>query len=630
MSASIKHLTQLEAWLAMEREAAWNDYREKIEKTELTERVENGVTWYPVAAVESGYGLGDYPFLVMERTRNHGTPHQFQAGKVVRLFSEDLSGQMQTVAASVHWVDKNRMKLILQQDELPENYDTGKWGIDLMFDSTSFREMEFALKAFQKAEHDRTRELRELLYGDRTVHFTDTPTPALPGLNDSQNEAVATAIAAEDLAVIHGPPGTGKTTTLIGLLQTIARTEQQILVCAPSNAATDLLVTRAANAGLSVVRIGNLSRVDESIVANTLEARLTNHPQYKELKRSKRKAEEYRSMALKYKRKFGKAEREQRKFLLQEAKAIAQEARQMEDYLLQQVLDQGQLVCCTLVGAASRYLRKRAFDTLVIDEAGQALEPATLIPILKARKVILAGDPLQLPPTLLSAEAQRQGFNQTLLERLQKRLPKVSLLNTQYRMEAAIMEFSNLQFYKGALKAAEAIEDRQIPAALAPAITYVDTAGCGFDEKQHPESRSLYNAGEAGILLRQLEALDAGLTSQGTFTVGVISPYREQVKHLQGEIPMEGWNNLTLTINTIDSFQGQERDLVFISLVRSNEKSEIGFLSDYRRMNVAMTRARLKLVMIGDSATLGAHGFYQQLVEYCESKDAYRSAWEWM
>lgn len=630
MAKANAHINQLKQWLAMEKEAAWNDFQEKIERSDLADRIRNGVSWYPVVTTRSGYGLGEYPFLVVERVKGMGLPHKFYGGKVVRLFSVDPDSESIVVPATVNWVDRDQMKLVLQQDDLPDGYDTGKWGIDLMFDVSSFREMEFALETMEKAHRNRTAELREVLYGDQGLEFATLLPYANANLNPSQNEAVANAVAASDLAVIHGPPGTGKTTTLVATLQELVQNEEQVLVCAPSNAATDLLAQRASEAGLAVVRVGNLSRIDASITPLTLEVRLSDHAQFKELKKSRRKAEEFRNMALKYKRKFGKEEREQRKLMLQEARSLARGAREMEDYLLQQILNEAQVICCTLVGAANRYLRGRRYATVVIDEAGQALEPATLIPIIRAEKVILAGDPLQLPPTVFSPKAMQEGFSKTLLERQRDRLKEVSLLNIQYRMENPIMEFSNQHFYEGRLLSADSIGQRSVPEALHPAIAFIDTAGCGFEEEQHPESNSLFNKGESGVLIKHLSQLHDSLAPEQHFSVAIISPYREQVVHLQEVIDPETWPQLHLSINTIDSFQGQERDLVYLSLVRSNESGTIGFLGDYRRMNVAMTRAKLKLVMIGDSATLGGHSFYQELLDYSESVSGYFSAWEWM
>ena len=363
---------------------------------------------------------------------------------------------------------------------------------------------------------------------------------------------------------------------------------------------------------------------------HTLEYLLTAHPQYASVREFKKRAVEYRRMAGKYKRNFGKAEREQRRMLYQEAKELSREAIDMEDHLINTVLNWAQVVTCTLVGANNRYLRGRFYEVAVIDEAAQGLEPACWIPIAKAEKVVFAGDPFQLPPTLFSKEAEKAGLNQTLIEKCMERLPQTMLLDTQYRMNGQIMGFSNQLFYNNELKAHDSVAGWTLPLTdgMERPIEFIDTAGCGFDEKQHESSRSLYNEDEFNVLTQHFQGLMDALSGK-KISVGVISPYRAQVNYMreatEGD---EEWAKAD--INTIDSFQGQERDVIYISLVRSNEKAEIGFLADYRRMNVAMTRARKKLIIIGDSATLGNHDFYRQFLEYVENAGGYRSAWEWM
>jgi predicted DNA helicase len=365
-----------------------------------------------------------------------------------------------------------------------------------------------------------------------------------------------------------------------------------------------------------------------------LEGRLEGHTYAKDVKRLKKQADEYRRMATKYKRQFGREEREQRNLLLKEARNLVQDATKLEDYAVMDILNKADVVTCTLVGSVNRYLEGKRFETVVIDEAAQALEPATWIPIAKANKVILAGDPFQLPPTVKSVEASKAGLSTTLIEKCLNRLPEVSLLNVQYRMHEAIMGFSNREFYNNELRADASVAGHTIDLPDNAPLVFIDTAGCSFDEKQNPETQSLYNPGEFDILRKHLDALLAPAHdhAEALPDIGIISPYREQVKYMQEQLAKDPSipEGLDLDIDTIDSFQGQERDVIYISLVRSNEKAEIGFLADYRRMNVAMTRARKKLVIIGDSATLGQHRFYRDFLEYVEDVGAYHSAWEWM
>ncbi|NNE55116.1 MAG: AAA family ATPase, partial [Flavobacteriales bacterium] len=355
----------------------------------------------------------------------------------------------------------------------------------------------------------------------------------------------------------------------------------------------------------------------DKVFDNSLEALVDQHPQSKDIQKLRREVLTLRKQAKAFKRNFGSAEREQRKALYREARQVVGTIKELEQYVIDSIIGTADVVCATLVGASNRELNLVEFHTVVIDEAGQSLEPLCWIPILRAKKVVLAGDPHQLPPTVKSPEAHRQGLSKTLLEKVIDKTDSANLLTTQYRMNKAIMAFSNEEFYEGKLIAHDSVADHSLDELP---VEFVDTAGCGFDEKMGESTRSRFNPGEIDILRSHREA--SGIQAP----TAIISPYREQVLQLIDACMSEG---LT-TVNTVDSFQGQERDVVYISLVRSNEKAEIGFLKDYRRMNVAMTRARKKLVVIGDSATIGQDQFYARFIDYCEANGFYRSAWEFM
>jgi superfamily I DNA and/or RNA helicase len=608
-------------------------YNTFMSRSTLQQKREQGVSWYPIEIKESGFGLGDYPYLIIERHAGRDKAHQFSAGKTVSLFTARQDEDAVPVNATIHFVTGNTMKIILYRDELPDWVSGGKIGVDLAFDERSYREMENAVSAMLSAEKGRVCDFREIVYGERVPKFDRPVKTDLPNLNDSQNAAVSDMLSAEDIMVIHGPPGTGKTTTLVEGIKLIAQNEKNILVCAPSNAAADLLTEKLASAGLSVVRIGNISRIDESVLSHTPEGILNGHNEYKKIKNIRKRADELRRMALKYKRQFGREEREQRNLLLKEVRRLGQEAIDIENQILKDTLDGADAIVATLVGSQNRYLEGRKFKTLVIDEAAQALEPACWIPMLKAERVILAGDPFQLPPTVKSQEAQRNGLNITLIEKCIQKFERVSLLNTQYRMNESIMGFSNEYFYEGALQAHDSVASHLLYSDENAPVEFIDTAGCSFDEQMNPESQSLYNPGEWQILQKHLELLILSFPSEFIPIIGIISPYREQVTYMDEQISRDDLlkkHAALLTVDTIDSFQGQERDMIYISLVRSNENGEIGFLSDYRRMNVAMTRARKKLVIIGDSATIGQDKFYNQMLQYMERSGQYRSAWELM
>jgi predicted DNA helicase len=570
----------------------------------------------------------------------------------------------------------------------------GQLGVDMLFDDRSYTEMERALLKVMNARADRLAELRDILVGKKPPRFLDTaalgssaptrdelwawherytegltPEAAMPrthiarteqpeaGLNDAQKEAVRHILAARDVAVVHGPPGTGKTTTLVAAIQRLCERESTVLVTAPSNTAADLLTERLAAQGLQVVRIGNISRVDDSVLRHTLEAQLARHPESKNLKKVKLQAAEYRRQARQHKRSFGYEERREREHLKLQARELEAWANTLENRIIDQILTGAQAITCTLVGAANPVLEPYRFRTCVIDEAAQALEPACWIPIAKCSRVVLAGDPFQLPPTVKSLEAARGGLSRTLIERCLDIFPEqVHLLNVQYRMHRAIMGFSNAWFYGGALEAHHTVAERHLYLPLMQTadtepVVFIDTAGCGFEEKSAESANrqmSRYNPEEALLVREHLLQLLAHFPSGQTPSIGILSPYREQVNYLNNlllddpEVGHVFKKNTALSdaqsmegtvggaINTIDGFQGQERDVVYISLVRSNPKNEIGFLSDYRRMNVAMTRARMLLVVIGDSATIGKNKFYEAFLEYCERQGRYETAWQYM
>jgi superfamily I DNA and/or RNA helicase len=445
-------------------------------------------------------------------------------------------------------------------------------------------------------------------------------------------------LQAEDAFVLHGPPGTGKTTTLVAAVQAALCGSPQVLVCAPSNAAADLLTERLAAAGVKVLRIGNPARISEEILPYTVDHLIAGHADAKEIKRLRKLAYELKRMAWSYKKYYDRSEREQKQAMLKEAKSILQQIAGMEQYVMDGARDKTQAFVCTLVGASSPFLKGKEFDWVFIDEAGQALEPASWIPVLKARRLVMAGDHCQLPPTVKSKEAARLGMEQTLMEKFLARSGEESraMLEEQYRSHRDIMAFSSAFFYEGKLRPWKGVEDKllwnQPEDANAP-LVFIDTAGTGFEEVFHPESTGLSNPGELDLLRRHLgnwlEQNGAAFT--GTLQVAVISPYREQAERLKSKLAgMEKAlaGRVKIRCGTVDGFQGQEADLVYISLVRSNERSDIGFLRDIRRMNVAITRAKKRLVLIGDSATLAGFGFYDKLLEYMGQKALYQSAWE--
>ncbi|MEI6948930.1 AAA domain-containing protein [Paraflavisolibacter sp. H34] len=621
--------------LQQEKEEDRRSYREMMENVPVPERREAGMTWYPIAIRDTEITRGDYLVVEVERTTHQDILHQLRFGMSAALFSNH-DPKTDRLEGTITHINTHRLKITLRTDELPEWARNGKLGIDAVFDDNSYSEMETALKeAALRAEKRGEGDLVRILTGSKKPTFyTGTAPLSLPALNPVQQAAVQKIISANELAIVHGPPGTGKTTTLVQAIKALAP-EGQVLVVAPSNAAVDLLSERLSEQGLNVVRVGNPARVSERLSALTLDSKMAAHPAMKEIKRLKKQASEFRDMAHKYKRNFGKAEREQRKALFAEARSIAAQVEQNEQYITSDLLSKAQVITATLVGANHYTVRHLKYTTVVIDEAGQALEPACWIPVLKAKKVVLAGDHCQLPPTVKSEDAARGGLSTTLLEKCVALHPEaVVLLEEQYRMHEAIMSYSSSVFYDNQLKAHPSVGQRLLFAGDSP-LEFIDTAGCGFEEKT--EGTSISNAEEAAFLGRHLAALVQQLEeAPGEKTlpdIAVISPYKHQVEVLKEQLRdapfVQRWGD-KLSVNTIDSFQGQERDIVYISMTRSNSDSVIGFLSDIRRMNVAMTRAKKKLVVVGDSATLSQLPFYEGFIAYAQERDAYRSAWEFV
>ncbi len=623
MNKAIEELGRVAQALRVEQNEDYEQHKQWLERSNINERKKNGITWFPLRIIETGFGLGAYPFLVVERNPADKLQHKFQSANPVSLFSAAAGYEGESINGTVGYVDDSRMKISFFMDELPDWVDEGKLGVNMLFDSRTYDEMFKALNHLINVEKGRTKELRDIILGERELKFYKKDKRTSPLLNESQNEALQNIIEAEDLALVHGPPGTGKTTTLVESIAELLKEEKQVLVCAPSNAATDHLAKSLYQKGLRVVRIGNLAKVESDNTSLTMDVLIQKEKDFKQIRELKRRAIDLRKMGGKYKRSFGREEAEQRKLILSEARNISKEARELENYLVQKVLDDAQVIACTLIGSTSDYLRDRKFKTVVIDEAGQGIEPGVWVPILKAEKVVMAGDPFQLPPTVKSSEAEKMGLSKTLLEKAIQRHSRVSLLRTQYRMNTDIMEFSNRKFYDGKLLAHDSVANRFLE--LAPqAVEFIDTAGCGYEEQTGENNESRCNPEEVTVIRKHLDLMRG--ENSVDFSIGIISPYRAQVELLQAEFAAEKM----ITVNTVDSFQGQERDMIYISMVRSNDKNEIGFLRDYRRMNVAMTRAKMKLVIIGDSATLGNDRFYEDFLKYCEEIGAYRTAWEFM
>ena len=568
------------------------------------------------------------------------------------------------VSGVVTRVRRNKLLLATTKEALPDwvrdgsNLNGSTLGVDLTFDEVSYREMNQALSAVMAAHGNRLAELRDVLLGAQTARFREPQADDLfypSALNDSQLAAVRHVVTAQDVAIIHGPPGTGKTTTLVqAILETIRR-ERRVLVCAPSNTAVDLLTEKLVERGVNVIRLGNPSRVSDLLLKHTLDAGVMAHASYAKMHAMRQTAEQHRETARELAqegvRNFGFEGRQHRQQLREEARTLRQAADDLERFMTEDVLESVQVITCTLVGASYRAIRQLDFETVFIDEAAQALEPGCWIPIAKGQRLVLAGDHHQLPPTVKSEKAAREGLRETLFEKCIQRQPGTArMLKVQYRMHTQIMGFSSEKFYGGQLVAHPSVHHADL-AAYDPRfnsppfndprfspdlpVEFIDTAGCGYQELAIPESRSTANPEEAHLLLERLAQLlalgEPIAPDQRPLTIGLIAPYRAQINYLKYAIEDSAvLNDLLLqrrlSVGTVDSFQGQERDIIAITLTRSNPQGEIGFLSDIRRMNVGMTRARRKLLLVGDSSTLCRHPFFGELLAYVKGVRGYRTA----
>jgi superfamily I DNA and/or RNA helicase len=432
-------------------------------------------------------------------------------------------------------------------------------------------------------------------------------------LNESQQQAVAEIAGSNPLVIIHGPPGTGKTTTLVEAIAALVQNGEKVLVTAPSNAATDHIALQLIKRGVKTMRVGNQAKIHQELLPHTLEGKLQQGAEQQQLKKMRIQAEAFRKMAHQYKRHFGKADRDQRKLLMQEVKSIRKEIRALQTFYAEKWIEEASVICGTPIGLHDETVKKIKFNTLVIDEAGQCLESLAWAAITNTQRLVLAGDHLQLPPTVISEEAIKKGYNKSFLEVVIAKYPKTCLLDTQYRMREAIVAFSNKYFYEGQLKTPATLKNTKAH------FVFYDTAGTGFQEEQGTENSSLTNPGELDLIQQLLEAEKYDLTK-----CALITPYSGQVALAKERLPK------ALRISTVDSFQGQECETIFISMVRSNDDAVLGFLTDYRRMNVALTRAKEQLIVVGDSVTFGSDKFFSEFLNHCQQHDAYHSAWEIM
>lgn len=606
-------------------------YRNLNESKSIKEKVEGGFSWYPVKIVRKSYSIGEYIEVEVERSIVMDKSHKLSEGMAVSLFN--IQKERIDFKGVISGIRQDKMRILLHQDvmERLDVFEHGLSGVELIYDDRPYNVMQKALKEVVSSQKETIIAIREALVNARFINEA----PPQKGhnisktnhLNPSQISAVQTCLQAPYLAIIHGPPGTGKTTTLVSLAENLLEQEKRLLVCASSNNAVDLLARRLAAQGISVLRVGNITRIHDDIAHLTIEERVRSHPDWTHIKKVKIQAEELNKKASQYKRNFGQEERDERKLLRKEARELRKWAYELEDRLTAEIKYGVQVIATTLIGVSNRLLSDMHFNSVIIDEASQSLEPECWNAILKADRVILAGDHKQLPPTVKSQESMKLGLETTILDILTGNTVYSCLLNVQYRMNQTILGFSNQRFYAGLLSSDSHVEKRFLRDDKTP-LVFIDTAGCGFEEVLHSERLSYANHGEFFILREHLLIQYEKLLGA---SIGIICPYAEQVRYIRQELAGdETLSQLNIEVNTIDGFQGQEKEVIYISLVRSNENGDIGFVKDERRLNVAMTRAQKKLILIGDSATLGQNVLYGDLITHIEAEGHYDSAWNYM
>ena len=600
----------------MEYEYEKSEFERLSGEQGVMRRVARGQCWFPVRLGRSYYNsLNRFVVEVARDEVADDVDSAFEYGRQVRFFYEALDGKIiyRNFPAMVSFCDGGHMAVVLPSTSALKEIDgVARLGVDLAFDETSFAAMREALDV-ASAKGSRLAELRDVLCGFVAPGFRELQPMTFPWLNASQQRAVNKTLCCRDVMVVHGPPGTGKTTTLVEAVYETLRREPQVMVCAQSNAAVDWICGKLIDRGVSVLRVGNPARVDDKVLSATYERQFEAHPDYPELWGVRKAIRE----ASAGRRRMSRADASA---LSNRLHNLRRRAVELEVKIQVEIFESAHVVASTLVGSDNAVLKGHRFTTLYIDEAGQALEAACWIAIRKADRVIFAGDHCQLPPTVKSVEAERAGLSRSLMESVvDKCRSAVELLTVQYRMNEAIMRFSSDWFYGGRLQAAEEVKCRGILDFDSP-LEWLDTSEMDFSEKYVSATGGRVNPDEGEFMLDSLEAyvkrIGEKRVEDENLDFAVISPYKAQVSWLRRNAKKRNVLRRLkgkIAINTIDGFQGQERDVVFISLVRSNDDGKIGFLSDLRRMNVAMTRARMKLVIIGSAATLTRHPFYEKL-----------------
>lgn len=638
----IQDLVRQKELLLKEYEFEKEQFQRQTENMGVQKKVRRGMCWFPLSVGRSYYNSLDQLVVELRRTTDLDMEHQFEPGKPVCFFQEDASDMLSYMkfVAQVSFVEENSMVVSLPSAQaLSQITDADRLGVQLYLDEYTYRLMFQALDSVISAKDNRLAQLRDICHtGAPASQFSFEPV-RFPWLNPSQEKAADMVLRAKDVAVVHGPPGTGKTTTLVEAIYETLRREVQVLVCAQSNMAVDWISEKLSERGVSILRMGNPTRVTDRMLQDTYERRFERHPLYDQLWGIRR------SIRQLYDSREGNRENRHQKIA-----RLKERAAELEYTINESLFTDARVIACTLTGSAHHLLQGRHFGTLFIDEAAQALEASCWIAIQKADRIVLAGDHRQLPPTIKSPAALSGGLDKTLMQTICENKPRcVSMLNVQYRMCDEIMQFPNREFYDGQLHSDPSVKYRGI-LDWDTAIEWIESETPlenpeslesleNLDRLDHLESPgellasdglSRTNPAEAKLALQALhdyvERIGRDRILHERLDIGIISPYKGQVQLLRRMLRRDSyWKPLRhlISVNTVDGFQGQERDIILISMVRQNEQGQVGFLSDLRRMNVAITRARMKLIIIGHSPTLCHHPFYKRLKHYIDNITEY-------
>jgi ATP-dependent RNA/DNA helicase IGHMBP2 len=617
------YFKQLQKTIGFEKDFEEEEYKKIATLNNPKERVRLGSTWYPVDFEIIEESDNFFELEIIFETLEF--PHKFKKAQSVFIFSNQEIGKK--ISGEIKQIQKNKMNILIEVDELPDWIFEGKIGIEIGFNTRGYDESLNAFQIIQNSKIPEIQMLRNIILDLDENYLEKKEFQSANELNESQNNAVEISLRTKYISLIQGPPGTGKTTTLISLIEKI---EGQILFSAPSNSAVDLVVELLNKKNISVLRIGNPIRISETCFDSTLDAKIKNHSDFKTLKKYKEDLQQLIKQKNKFIRNFNREAREERSSIRKEIGDLKKTIFAFEKNIREDIFSKSKVIASTVIGIASSEFSGKIFDTLIMDEASQLSEPFAWVGISRAKKLILCGDQEQLPPVVKSEAAKKKGLEVSLLEKLfiqeNSSIPKL-FLNTQYRMNDTIMQFSNIEFYNSLLSSHETNKTRDMESVLnakvsIPTIIWIDTSGMDYKEETLFEQDSFFNLEEIELIKKYLEQNQSKYPP--SISIGIISPYSMQVEELK-----KNFIGKNISVNTIDSFQGREKDVIILSLVRSNDRFEIGFLKEYRRMNVALTRAKLQLVLIGDAETIGKDNFYKRLISYIEANGEIISGWDY-